>query len=466
MRGPAAFTIALLVLGAASEGAPAQAPAQDRTRSKTERATSADDVATKVRTILLAIHEDEPISSEILTKRLVNLGSATTPMLLEALESGFVPAAPAATTESPPMTKEPEVMDDARQAAAITALSRRSRGELVQPATRLLERSTAVRTSAIAVRLLGAVGDRRELSLLCRVVRPNSSEIVDGEMTDAFEAAVTEILKRDGTASTTTHELLREESESIRWSLIRALANAASESTLPVLAAELGVHPEDDVFVLEQMTQACARVPSPMPESILIFVRPYLRCDQPPRVAMAARCLAAMQDTGSVEELIVILRHGDSEVLRAAHAALVSITNVGLLPDAGRWDRWLAEETAWFRDDFPKLSSDLQGGSAVVSVQAISRMAAHPLYRREITEVLTLALEHEPAAIRKMACSTLRQLGAKTAVPFLERWAEDTDPELAVEARRALSILGPPGGGGRASRTASDDAQGNPGSGR
>jgi HEAT repeat protein len=136
------------------------------------------------------------------------------------------------------------------------------------------------------------------------------------------------------------------------------------------------------------------------------------------------------------------------------------------LPVAERWDHWLRDETAWFRNEFPGLSRDVREGSTVVAVQAISRMAAHPFYRREIADALTLALEHRPAAIRKVACSALQQLGAKTAIPFLEQCAEDPDPRLALEARRALASLAPPGSGERASATASEDAQGDPGSSR
>jgi len=448
MSPPAALAIALLALGVASGSASDQTGA----RSKEE-------LATKVRSILLAIRADEPAAFEGQTQSLVGLGSAAVPLLLEALESRLVPALPGATVE-------PEELDAARESVAIGALSRRTRRELLQPALALLERSTAAHTSAVAVRLLGAVGDRRELSRLCRTVRPEPDEFVDGEIVDAFEAAATGILKRDEAAATSAHDLLREEPDPVRWSLIRALANAASESTLAILAAELGAHPEDDVFVLEQMTQACASVPPPIPESLVLPVRQYLRSDQPACAAQAARCLAALEDTESVEELIGLLRSGEPEVLHAAHAALVSIANVGLLPEAGRWEHWLAEESAWFRNDFPGLARDLQGGKAIVVGQAISRMAAHPLYRREIADLLALALEGQPAAIRRLACSALQQLGAKTAIPFLERCAEDPDPLLALEARRALASFRPARDAGEASPTSGDDAQADPESGR
>jgi HEAT repeat protein len=448
MSLPAVFTVALFVLGGAAGSVPGQAGAGSK-----------DEVATKVRSLLLAIHTDEPATFEIQTQSLVGLGPAAVPPLLEALESGRVPAAPGAAVE-------PEELGAAREAVAIRALSHRSRGELLKPALALLERSSAAHTSAVAVRLLGAVGDRRELARLCRTVRPKPDEFVDGELVDAFEAAASEILKRDESASATAHDLLREEQDSVRWSMIRALANAASETTLAILVAELGAHPEDDVFVLEQMTQACASIPPPIPESSVLPVRQYLRNDQPTCVAQAARCLSAMEDTESVEELIELLRSGEPEVLGAAHAALVSITNVGLLPDADRWKHWLGEESAWFRNEFPGLARDLQGGSAIVVGQSIARMAAHPLYRREIAEVLTLALEEQPAALRRLACAALCQLGAKTAIPFLERCAEDPDPKLALEARRALASFAPPRSAGEASTTASDDAQAAPESGR
>jgi len=446
---PAVFALGFLVFNDVSGSAFDQAAA----RVEVDHAKGASEVAAKVRTMLLAIRADEPESREVQASRLVGLGTAAIPVLLEALGSGLVPASP-------------EAMDEAREAAAIRALSHRSRAELLQPATALLDRSTRAHTSALVVRLLGAVGDRRELARLCRTARPVSGEIVDGELTDAFEAAATGILTRDVTAWTTAHGLVRSEQDAVRWSLFRALANAASEPTLAVLAAELGVHPDDDVFLLEQLTQASAALPPPLPGSIVAPVRLYLESEQQPFVEKAIRCLAAMEDTESVEELIRLLRKGEPEIVRTAHAALVSITNVGLLPDAERWERWYTEECAWFRDDFPGLAQNLSGGSAVVVVQAISRMAAHPLYRREIAEALTLALEREPAALRWMACSALQQLRAKAAIPFLERCAEDPDPRLALEARRALASFAPPGIAEPAPAPPSDDTQADPDSGR
>jgi hypothetical protein len=79
----------------------------------------------------------------------------------------------------------------------------------------------------------------------------------------------------------------------------------------------------------------------------------------------------------------------------------------------------------------------------VLVSQAIAQFTTHPLYRREITDVLQLELDGQPISVRRMACSAFQQLGATTAVALLERWAEDPDRGLALEARRVLGVLAP-----------------------
>jgi HEAT repeat protein len=434
MRAPSVLLAAILLLGASRAGA----PAQDGVVARTRRAPSPTEIASDVRTILLGIKADEPLSTEILTKRLIGLGASTTSFLLEALETGTVPA----QEGSLPGSAEP--MDASREAAAIKALSLRTRGELHGPALEVLGRASGAHTTAIVVRLLGAVGDRRDLDMLCGLVRPSGDEFVDGELSDAFESAVADILTREAAASTTAKRLLRNEADSVRWSLIRALGAASTESTLSVLAADLGAEPRDDGFLLEQLSLSAISARRPVvPEAVRHAVRRYLRSPEPDFVSKAAKCLASMEDTESVADLVALLRHEDSSTVIEVHAALAAVTRVSLIPDPDRWERWLAEEKAWLANDFPRLADEVRSDSPVLVSQAIAQFTTHPLYRREITDVLQLELDGQPISVRRMACSAFQQLGATTAVALLERWAEDPDRGLALEARRVLGVLAP-----------------------
>ncbi len=324
----------------------------------------------------------------------------------------------------------------------IAALSRFPRAVLLQPVSRVLQTSERARTRAACLRVVGAVGDQRDLELLCSAVRPRDKGAeLDPSLSQEFEQAVGGILLSDETAFVSIKRCLRIEPSATRKSLFRALADTVSEPGLEELGQNLGIHPDEDPLLLGEMKRASALIRLPVPDSIPNYLRPRLVEDDPYRLALAVECIGSLEDTDSLDALLPLLRHSDPEVARAAHAALCSITGIRLIPDPKRWDTWLQSETAWFADELPRLASEFRRADGPACASAIAEMAAHPLHRRELAEMLGRDLARRPPVVRDMACAALRQLGGAYALQSLDRCAQDLDGEAASRAQRALAGL-------------------------
>jgi HEAT repeat protein len=411
--------------------------------AKAESGQGARDVATRVREILRGIRAGEPVSIEDVSGRLAGLGPTAIPVLLEVVESETLTTATAPTVKGGADSSasagalEPEQME-----TVIAALSRFRRADLVGPLSHLLLESKRVRAKSPCLRVLAAVGDQRDLDLLCRAVRPRVDEAqLDPSTSEDFEAAVAGILERNETAFNAIKTCIRSEPAATRSSLYRSLSDTISNQGLEELGEQLGIRPVEDRFVLSEMARAAAWIPLPVPESIPGYVRTYLREDDPSFVQIAAECLGHLEDQDSIQALVPLLRHADPAVGHAAHMALRSITGINLIPDAERWNAWLTAEAGWLTDDLPRMTSEFRTGEEAARVAAISEMAAHPLYRRQITEILADAMAHDTPKMRRIACVALQQLGAASAIPFLEKCAQDPDRELARAARSALKSL-------------------------
>jgi HEAT repeat protein len=155
----------------------------------------------------------------------------------------------------------------------------------------------------------------------------------------------------------------------------------------------------------------------------------------------AAEALGRLEDFDSVPDLVELLADSDSEVAHAAHVALRRIGGTDLLPDPARWTVWLADEADWFARSVPRLSRDLAQGDNVAQVASLGAFAAHPLYRRQIAATLREILPDCRPDVLALGCEALHQLGAVSAIPFLEECARRPEPLIAARAGAALEGL-------------------------
>jgi HEAT repeat protein len=391
------------------------------------------DLPGQIRALLLQAGPDRSVGTDAIVARLVDLGAASIPALIDAIETQRLPL----SGDSSARPLEP-----LQEEVAVAALSRFSKTALSQRLGPALLRVRSLRARSAFVRVVGAVGDRGDLLLLCQAVRPpDDFTDLDPELGRSIERAAAEILERDAAAFSTIQGCLHDEPAATRFALFRSLSGTAMERGLEILCAQLGAHPEEDVVVLRQVAREAASVPLPVADSILACARPYLHKDDPSLAKAAAECAGRLVDTEAVGELIDLLRHPHPDVQLEAHRALESITGVHLLADPERWSRWLLSENEWLVKDVPRLVSDIAAADPAAKVAAITEMSGHPLFRRELAVTLERELAHQTPQILRIGCAALRQLDAASAVPFLERCTKDSDPGVAAEATRALESM-------------------------
>jgi HEAT repeat protein len=193
--------------------------------------------------------------------------------------------------------------------------------------------------------------------------------------------------------------------------------------------------------VLADLAQASRKVPLPVDSSVLELVRPYLRSEQTVLVQNAAVSLGGFEDEECIADLVQLLSHPDTGVRGAAHEALRSIAGVGLWPDVARWTSWLEGERTWHEKAAPGRIEEIRSGGVGDRARAIADLAEHPLYRNEIATELQSVLPHAEDEIRLLGIRALGQLGAATAVPFLESCSLDPQAGLAAEARLAIARI-------------------------
>jgi HEAT repeat protein len=380
------------------------------------------------------------VPSETESQYLFELGSGAIRPLLGVLETEIVPRVDGDT--QPPALEGEKKLDARQEAVIVAALAKFGRKPLVPPMTRELAKPSSVRFRADCLRLLEAVGDREDLRLICQVVAPaDANGDIEPALGPGFVEAATSILSRDPTALLAVGELWREIPSATRLCLYRALGELASPLSVSILGLRLGREAAEDPFVLADLARASKKVPLPVEGSVLELVRPYLKSEEPVVVQGAAACLGGFQDEGCIGDLIELLSHADGGVRGAAHQALRSIGGVGLWADVPRWTSWYEGEREWHEATAPGRIESIRNGRVGERARAIADLTEHPLYRKEIAVELQEVLPNAEDEIRLLGIRALGQLGAATAVPFLESCTLDPEPGLAAEARAALGRI-------------------------
>jgi len=363
--------------------------------------------------------------------RLAQAGSAILPGLFDLIASGVLPGG-----------ADGAAILDKQEELAVATLARFRRGELGRRVDALFERGARAETRLDGFRLLGKVGERSDLTLLCDALRgsdPDSDP--DREEARLFQVSVAAILGRDELAYPTVRGLLHAATPTLRYYLLGAVARTDSKAALEILSTELAKRPEETAYILTEAARLAAVVELPVDGAVAASIRLHLFSDDASLMRPAAECLGRLQDVDSVYDLVQLLGHPHPDVAAAALEALRSITGANFAADAERWRAWLLAEAEWKSEAFPRLAAVFGGTNALEKMAALQELAGHPLQRVETARLLEGSLTGESSPLVAAACSALRQIRASTAVPFLETCAADPTPAVAEEARAALEAL-------------------------
>lgn len=381
----------------------------------------------RIREVLL----DPSTATDARAARLAQAGPPIIPALLELLASGVLPG-----------SEDGQPTYGAQEDAAIAALARFRRGEIGTKIDPLLEPAARPGARRAAIRLLGSVGERTDLARLCDALRgPDPDSDPDSENARLFRTSVASILARDEQALTEVRALFRKATPALRFHLIGALGQTGSGEALAILVGELSARSEETGCILAECAKLAAVVALPVDESIASAFRLRLHSDDASEVRSSAECLGGIQDAESVYDLTLLLGNPQPDVTSAALDALRSITGASFRPDPERWRSALLAEAEWHAESLPRLTTTLGGTNSLDKMAAIQELAAHPQYRAETALLIERSIRGEAAALVAAACSALRQMGAATAVPFLEECAADASPEVSAEARTALEAI-------------------------
>ena len=381
----------------------------------------------RIREVLL----DPSPDAEAKAARLAQAGSAVVPVLFEALSTGVLPWSP---DGDPISAKQAEI--------AAGTLAHFRRGEIGHRIDPLLQAGARPEARRSGFQILGQVGERSDLALLCDSLRgPDPDADPDPEEARLFQASIAAILGRDELGYPMVRGLLRAATPTLRYYLLGAVARTDSKAALEILSTELAKRPEETAYILTEASRLASVVELPADGAVAASIRLHLFSDDASLIRPAAECLGRLQDVDSVYDLVQLLGHPHPDVAAAALEALRSITGASFAADAERWRAWLLAEAEWKSEAFPRLAAVFGGTNALEKMAALQELAAHPLQRVETARLLESSLTGESSPLVAAACSALRQIRAATAVPFLETCAADPSPAVAEEARASLEAL-------------------------
>jgi hypothetical protein len=311
------------------------------------------------------------------------------------------------------------------------------RSSVLPLARTLLAAHREVPARAASIRLIGAVGNARDLDdLLARDGGAAGGEL-DRLIGDALSQAAGEILARDEHAFTYVSARWRSLSEPVLEPLVRATRAARGAGALEFLA-EVIQWRADHAGLALAMVQEIGRSLDPAADAeVLRRIRPLLQPARGNLCRAAALALGALADHESIPELIELL--GADGGLRAnAHWALRRITGLSLPATRAAWERWHDRESSWIEQSGGEAFGRLRSRDPDEVCEAIRALSAHPLAREDLVLALVELLADEDAAVRTLACRAIPDLGDGRAIPGLLALLGDEDESVSAVAHEAL----------------------------
>jgi HEAT repeat protein len=290
---------------------------------------------------------------------------------------------------------------------------------------------------------LGAHGSWRELDVALALSRVDAAWL--GLDPDQLRGTVVDtlsgILARDPLAFGALRSTLEAAPEGFGPLGLEALGRATGPRALATLSDLLDGRRLDAASVLGAIESVGRRSLPPFDEFLLQRLR-ELAVEEDPRLRSAAlRAAGALGDEESLQLQIsgLMFEHGD--VRSAACAALGELTGLRFGNDVERWTSWHANEIEWWDAEAAQVLARLVDDDMPTAVAALSDLVTHRLHRARLAQAVAGLLEDESPELRRLACVTLEQLGARVIAPALVERLADIDDDVRASAHRCLTTL-------------------------
>lgn len=377
----------------------------------------------------LAGLSDPERAPESVAFELAGFGPGVAPALLEAVDGGLVETD---GTSRPPTLLERRIL--------LQALGRLGR-DVVRP---LVERERIgeqgfSKTTRLAA--LGEVGEASDLDRAVAIATPATPrEALEPGVADELRTTCERILRRDPAGCGRLRSLVQGSRAELTRSMLEGATATGTREALGLLAGLLGLFPELDPFLLENVAAVGRRVHRPIDPDVLEDVRHYLWESDATLRRDAVFAVGALRDEDAIGRLVRLCREEPSATPVFCEA-LGEITGLRFGDQVERWRTWYEKEKAWQRDDAPRLFADLRNSDVAAVGRALNELAQRRIFRREISDAVEPLIDRPEPAIRRRACMTLARTGSRAQVPRLVELLDDEDDSVVRAAHAALVSL-------------------------
>ena len=338
--------------------------------------------------------------------------------------------------------QQSETLGPLRTAALIGAFAQLPRDEVIVFLHDQV-RTANERQREAGLDLLAQVGTRKDLELTLALGTLRDPAASPGRaLREAFESALLALCERDPETTKALAASFPRVAPAAQASLALAVARGAGPEAAGLLAAQLESAGKDAdallLFELGRITRC-----SGAGDDLLVGDRVRKLLDHSDAGVRVLACLALgnLRDHQSVPDLIALIGDDDSNLARAAHSALTSLTGLALPAEQEVWTGWLDAGVAWWDERAELCREALVSGTTTEAAAALHEIARQRLYPDQLASLLALALERTEPDILKITCRALGALPERTAFDALFALTTHEDPTIVEQARAALERL-------------------------
>jgi len=381
---------------------------------------------------LRSLRKKERPSDQELAAQLARAGERVLPLFLEVLVAREVPALEQG---------EPQILSEIQEHALLLAVAQLEREPVLAQVGALLLADGGVRQRHAAIGCIGVVGRANDLLQLFELAFAPEETALDERLARALRRAVMALLAQDPRAFEQLVTLRRITRPELLPVLVLAVGATKDPHGLAYLSEVAYWHEE---LILDVMSQVPLLGPSGdevVDAAMKVRLRPHLDESRPGPCRAATVALTALGDNDSIGGFIDLLDSESSGLRENAHWALRQLTGLTLSPTREVWTRWHQGELFWLVREKNRSFQLLRERNPGVAADALRDILTHPLARHELAAALPDLLKSPWPALRVLACHTLEDLEAKSAIGRLVWALEDPEPEVAQAAHAALRKL-------------------------